>query len=179
MRHFFCLLFCSRNGCLTGQHYAGRTLGTVFPPLLSSHQVSPCGNGVGGMFLRPRAFTTMNIEFNGANPCTPKNLAKQLIVESAKILNHQQRQALVDIFKTLDQAEKSTPDTHLFHKNTHSTLKTTPQEFIYQDEYAQNEFNQEYWSGHHCDSYTQQDYPEDWVKRTQQCPRHHFSNTTY
>ena len=120
MRHFFCLLFCSRNGCLTGQHYAGRTLGTVFPPLLSSHQVSPCGNGVGGMFLRPRAFTTMNIEFNGANPCTPKNLAKQLIVESAKILNHQHRQALVDIFKTLDQAEKSTLD------NLESLQKSEP-----------------------------------------------------
>ena len=121
----------------------------------------------------------MNIQFNAANLCTPKKLAAQLIVDAAKILNHEQRQALVDIFKTLDQAEKSTPDTQLFHKNTHSTLKTTPQEFIYQDEYAQNEFNQEYWSGHHCDSYTQQDYPEDWVKRTQQRPRHHFSNTTY
>ena len=126
-----------------------------------------------------REHTTMNIKFNSANLCTPKKLAAQLIVDAAKILNHEQRQALVDIFKTLDQAEKSTPDTHLFHKNTHSTLKTTPQEFIYQDEYAQNEFNQEYWSGHHCDSYTQQDYPEDRVKRTQQRPRHHFSNTTY
>ena len=131
------------------------------------------------MFLRPRAFTTMNIEFNGANPCTPKKLAAQLIVDAAKILNHEQRQALVDIFKTLDQAEKSTPDTHLFHKNTHSTLKTTPQEFIYQDEYAQNEFTQEYWSGHHCDSYTQQDYPEDWVKRTQQRPRHSTFTSNY
>lgn len=121
----------------------------------------------------------MNIKFNGANPCTPKNLAKQLIVESAKILNHQQRQALVDIFKTLDQAEKSTPDTHLFHKNTHSNLQNTTQDFIYQDEYTEHEFNQEYWAGHHCDSYDQQEYPEDWVKRTQQRPHHHFSNTTY
>ena len=179
MRHFFCLLFCSRNGCLTGQHYAGRTLGTVFPPLLSSHQVSPCGNGVGGMFLRPRAFTTMNIEFNGANPCTPKNLAKQLIVESAKILNHQQRQALVDIFKTLDQAEKSVPQPILPQREADPSSKNLSENFVYQDEYAENEFNQEYWSGHHCDSYTQQDYPEDWVKRTQQRHRHHFSNTTY
>ena len=121
----------------------------------------------------------MNIQFNAANPCTPKKLAAQLIVDAAKILNHEQRQALVDIFKTLDQAEKSTPDTHLFHKNTHSTLKTTPQEFIYQDEYAQNEFNQEYWSGQHCDSHSQE-YPEDWVKRTQQRPRHTtFSNSNY
>ena len=87
------------------------------------------------MFLRPRAFTTMNIEFNGANPCTPKNLAKQLIVESAKILNHQQRQALVDIFKTLDQAEKSTLDN--------------------------------------------QEYPEDWVKRTHQRPRHSTFTSNY
>ncbi len=88
-----------------------------------------------------REHTTMNIKFNSANLCTPKNLAKQLIVESAKILNHQQRQALV--------------------------------------EYAENEFNQEYWSGQHCDSHSQE-YPEDWVKRTQQRPRHTtFSNSNY
>ena len=49
----------------------------------------------------------MQIKFNDANPCMPKNLAKQLIVESAKLLNHQQRQALLDIFMTLDQAEKT------------------------------------------------------------------------
>ena len=178
MRHFFCLLFCSRNGCLTGQHYAGRTLGTVFPPLLSSHQVSPCGNGVGGMFLRPRAFTTMNIEFNGANPCTPKNLAKQLIVESAKILNHQQRQALVDIFKTLDQAEKSTLDNLESLQKSEPKRKKHSQDFIYKDEYAENEFNQEYWSGQHYDSYNQE-YPEDWVKRTHQRPRHSTFTSNY
>ena len=49
----------------------------------------------------------MHTKFNDANPCMPKNLAKQLIVESAKLLNHQQRQALLDIFMTLDQAEKT------------------------------------------------------------------------
>ena len=47
------------------------------------------------------------------------------------------------------------------------------------DEYAENEFNQEYWSGQHCDSHSQE-YPEDWVKRTQQRPRHTtFSNSNY
>ena len=126
-----------------------------------------------------REHTTMNIKFNSANLCTPKNLAKQLIVESAKILNHQQRQALVDIFKTLDQAEKSVPQPILPQREADPSSKNLSENFVYQDEYAENEFNQEYWSGHHCDSYTQQDYPEDWVKRTQQRHRHHFSNTTY
>lgn len=113
----------------------------------------------------------MNNKFNSANLCTPKNLAKQLIVESAKILNHEQRQALLDIFKTLDQAEKSLPT------SSHPQLQTdpSPKNFVYQDEY---EFNQEYWSGQHCDSYSQE-YPEDWVKRSQQRPRKTFSNTNY
>lgn len=122
----------------------------------------------------------MNIKFNSANRCTPKNLAKQLIVESAKILNNEQRQALLDIFKTLDQAEKSLPTSSHPQLQTDPSPKNFSQNFVYQDEYAQqDEFNQEYWSGHPCDSYAQQDYPEDWVKRTQQRPRHHFSNTTY
>ena len=44
---------------------------------------------------------------------------------------------------------------------------------------SKNEFNQEYWSGQHCDSHSQE-YPEDWVKRTQQRPRHTtFSNSNY
>jgi hypothetical protein len=115
--------------------------------------------------------TTMNIQFNGANPCTPKNLAKQLIVDAAKILNHAQRQALLDIFKTLDQAEKSTSDTLEFLQKSEPKPQKYSENFVYQDEYAENEFNQEYWSGQHCDSYSQE-YPEDWVKRTQQRPRH-------
>lgn len=49
----------------------------------------------------------MNFKFNGATPCTPKDLAKQLIVESAKLLNNKQRQDLIDIFITLDQASIS------------------------------------------------------------------------
>ena len=53
----------------------------------------------------------MNNKFNSANLCTPKNLAKQLIIESAKLLNPQQRQALIDIFMTLDQAEKTAEKT--------------------------------------------------------------------
>ena len=50
--------------------------------------------------------------------------------------------------------------------------------FIYQDEYAENEFNQEYWSGQHYDSYNQE-YPEDWVKRTHQRPRHSTFTSNY
>ena len=42
----------------------------------------------------------MNNKFNGANSCTPKNLAKQLLIASAKLLSQQQRQALLDIYKT-------------------------------------------------------------------------------
>lgn len=126
-----------------------------------------------------REHTTMNIKFNSANLCTPKNLAKQLIVESAKILNHQQRQALVDIFKTLDQAEKSVPQPILPQREADPSSKNLSENFVYQDEYAENEFNQEYWSGQHCDSHSQE-YPEDWVKRTQQRPRHTtFSNSNY
>ncbi len=121
----------------------------------------------------------MNIKFNSANLCTPKNLAKQLIVESAKILNHQQRQALVDIFKTLDQAEKSLPKSIFSQHEAEPNSQHFSQNFVYQDEYAENEFNQEYWSGQHCDSHSQE-YPEDWVKRTQQRPRHTtFSNSNY
>ena len=126
-----------------------------------------------------REHTTMNIKFNSANLCTPKNLAKQLIVESAKILNHQQRQALVDIFKTLDQAEKSVPQPILPQREADPSSKNLSENFVYQDEYAENEFNQEYWSGQHCDSHSQE-YPADWVKRTQQRPRHTtFSNSNY
>ena len=41
------------------------------------------------------------------------------------------------------------------------------------------EDNQEYWSGHYYDSYSQE-YPEDWVKRTQSTPhRHKFPRTAY
>ncbi|GAA5556969.1 hypothetical protein Asch01_01685 [Acinetobacter schindleri] len=120
----------------------------------------------------------MNIQFNAADHCTPKKLAAQLIVDAAKILNHQQRQALVDIFKTLDQAEKSTLDNLESLQKSEPKLKKHSQDFIYQDEYAENDFNQEYWSGQHCDSYSQE-YPEDWLNRTQQRPRKTFSNTNY
>ena len=56
--------------------------------------------------------------------------------------------------------------------------KKHSQDFIYQDEYAENEFNQEYWSGQHYDSYNQE-YPEDWVKRTHQRPRHSTFTSNY
>lgn len=120
----------------------------------------------------------MNIKFNGADNCTPKKLAAQLMIEAAKILNNEQRQALIDIFKTLDQAEKSVPQPILPQREADPSSKNLSENFVYQDEYSQHEFNQEYWSGHHCDSYSQ-DYLENWVKRTQQRPRHNFPNTDY
>ena len=110
----------------------------------------------------------MHIKFNDANPYIPKNLAKQLIVESAKLLNHQQRQALLDIFMTLDQAEKTAEKT-LQQQSTHN----------FSQDHECQEYNQEYWSGHYYDSYSQE-YPEDWVKRTQSTPpRHKFPRTAY
>ena len=115
----------------------------------------------------------MHIKFNDANPCIPKNLAKQLIVESAKLLNHQQRQALLDIFMTLDQAEKTAEKT----LQQHAVAQQSTHNFS-QDHECQED-NQEYWSGHYYDSYSQE-YPEDWVKRTQSTPhRHKFPRTTY
>lgn len=120
----------------------------------------------------------MNIKFNGADNCTPKKLAAQLMIEAAKILNNEQRQALIDIFTTLDQAEKSIPQLTLPQLETEPSPKIFSQNFVYQDEYSQQEFNQEYWSGQHCDSHSQE-YPEDWLKRTQQRSRKTFSNTNY
>ena len=115
----------------------------------------------------------MQIKFNDANPCIPKNLAKQLIVESAKLLNHQQRQALLDIFMTLDQAEKKAEKT----LQQHAVAQQSTHNFS-QDHECQED-NQEYWSGHYYDSYSQE-YPEDWVKRTQSTPhRHKFPRTAY
>lgn len=115
----------------------------------------------------------MQIKFNDANPCMPKNLAKQLIVESAKLLNHQQRQALLDIFMTLDQAEKTAKNT----LQQHAVAQQSTHNFS-QDHECQED-NQEYWSGHYYDSYSQE-YPEDWVKRTQSTPhRHKFPRTAY
>ena len=110
----------------------------------------------------------MNNKFNGATACTPKKLAKQLLVESAKILSHTQRQALLDIFTTLDQAEAN--DHHNFKaKQQHQALN--------QDQYY-DELNQEYWSGQYFDADTQE-YPEDWLRRAQQRPNHKLSDTAY
>ena len=117
----------------------------------------------------------MNIKFNGADNCTPKKLAAQLMIEAAKILNNEQRQALIDIFKTLDQAEKSVPQPILPQREADPSSKNLSENFVYQDEYAENEFNQEYWSGQHCDSHSQ-DYPENWLKRTQQRPHKTLPN---
>ncbi|WP_407409403.1 hypothetical protein [Acinetobacter sp.] len=110
----------------------------------------------------------MNNKFNSANSCTPKNLAKQLLIASAKLLSQQQRQALVDIYKTLDVAEEKSHAT----QNLPNLILNEPQRSTYQDE-----FNQEYWSGKHCDGHDQT-YPSDWVKRTQQRPQFKFFKKT-
>lgn len=111
----------------------------------------------------------MQIKFNHANPCMPKNLAKQLIVESAKLLNHKQRQALLDIFMTLDQAEKTLQQHAVAQQSTHN----------FSQDHECQEDNQEYWSGHYYDSYSQE-YPEYGVKRTQSTlHRHKFPRTAY
>ena len=117
----------------------------------------------------------MNNKFNGANPCTPKKLAKQLLVESAKLLSHTQRQALLDIFKTLDQAENNTQGNTPPDFEPEQTLQLHQQNSHHQ---YHDELNQEYWSGQHYESYSQE-YPEDWLRRTQQRPRPKSSNTTY
>lgn len=116
----------------------------------------------------------MRTKFNDANPCMPKNLAKQLIIEGAKVLNHQQRQALLDIFMALDQAEKTAEKI----LQQHAVAQQSTYNFSQVHE-CQDEDNQEYWSGHYYDSYSQE-YPEDWVKRTQSTPhRHKFPRTAY
>ena len=56
---------------------------------------------------------------------------------------------------------------------TEQPFQTATPSYEFQDEY-----NQEYWSGQHCDAYTQE-YPEDWLRRTQQRPRPKSPNTTY
>lgn len=113
----------------------------------------------------------MNIKFNSASSCTPKNLAKQLMVDGAKLLNQKQRQALLDIYVTLDQAEKPAQNMSLHHSAAEQHSPNFSQHHEFEDEH-----NQEYWSGRHCDSYSQE-YPEDWVKRTQQRPSLKLSNT--
>ncbi|WP_312318369.1 hypothetical protein [Acinetobacter variabilis] len=115
----------------------------------------------------------MNHKFNSASLCTPKKLAKQLLIESAKHLSHKQRQALLDIVQTLDQVEIKTPKDIPLHVETEQPFQTVTPRYEFQDEY-----NQEYWSGQHCDSYSQE-YPEDWLRRTQQRPHLKYSNTTY
>lgn len=110
----------------------------------------------------------MNDKFNSASLCTPKKLAKQLLIESAKHLSHKQRQALLDIYKTLDHAEDNIPQ----------DLQAEQQNLAYPQNQFYDELNQEYWSGQHYESYSQE-YPEDWLRRTQQRPHHKSSNTTY
>lgn len=174
MRHFFCLLLSSRYGGLTGQLYAGRTLGTVFPPLLNCHQYSSWKKS-GGVFNPAQEHTTMNNKFNGAIPCTPKKLAKRLLVESATLLSHQQRQALLDIYKTLDQAESNTQDNTSSNFESELLLQSLHQNPHHQ---YHDELNQEFWSGQYYD-FDSQEYPEDWLRRTQQRPGHTSSDTAY
>lgn len=117
----------------------------------------------------------MNNKFNGANLCTPKKLAKQLLVESATLLSHQQRQALLDIYKTLDQAESNTQE------HTPSDLELEqPLLSHHQNPHHQyhDELNQEFWSGQYFDVDTQE-YPEEWLRRSQQRPRRTLSKPAY
>lgn len=160
---FFCLLLSSLYGSLIGQPCAGRTLGTVFPHPVKLPPNTLRGNRVGGMFKRDQEHTTMNNKFNSANPCTPKYLAKQLLIASAKLLSQQQCQALLDIYKTLDVAEKNHATQNLPNLISNKSHRST----------LQDEFNQEYWSGEHYDGHDQT-YPSDWVKRTQQRPHFKF-----
>lgn len=173
---FFCLLLSSLYGSLAGQLRAGRTLGTVFPPLLSCHQILYVEIEMVVCSI-DQEHTTMNIKFHDAISCTPKRLAKQLMIDGAKLLNQQQRQALLDIYLTLDLAEQALHnkiEDNFLEECQHSNSITNSQndhEFI-------GEYNQEYWSGQHCDSYNQ-DYPEDWLRRTQQRPQRSFAHKTY
>lgn len=117
----------------------------------------------------------MNNKLNGANLCTQKKLAKQLLVESATLLSHQQRQALLDIYKTLDQAESNTQE------HTPSDLELEqPRLSHHQNPHHQyhDELNQEFWSGQYFDADTQE-YPEEWLRRTQQRPRRTLSKPAY
>ena len=115
----------------------------------------------------------MNNHFNSAAPCTPKKLAKQLLVESATLLSHHQRQALLDIYKTLDQAQSNNRD------DTPSDFESElPLQSHHQNTHHQyhDELNQEFWSGQYFDDETQE-YPEEWLRRTQQRPRRTLSDT--
>lgn len=120
------------------------------------------------MFKIDQEHTTMKNNFNSANTCTPKKLAKQLLVASAKLLNHEQRPALLDIFKTLDEAEDSAQYEH----NAEPQYLAPPQHQF------DDELNQEYWSGQHYDS-DNQEYPKDWLRRTKKRPHRTLSETAY
>lgn len=101
----------------------------------------------------------------------PKNLLSNFLlkVQSICLTNN----VKLDIVQTLDQVEINSPKDIPLHVETEQRFQTATHSYEFQDEY-----NQEYWSGQHCDSYSQE-YPEDWLRRTQQRPHPKSSNTTY
>lgn len=171
LRLFFCLLLSSRYGGLTGQLRLADPRFSISTPVIPPPSQVESEKVVGHQNLS--RITAMNHKFNGATPCTPKKLAKQLLIESAKLLSHKQRQALLDIVQTLYQLEINTSKDISLHVETEQPFQTATPSYEFQDEY-----NQEYWSGQHCNAYTQE-YPEDWLRRTQQRPRPKSPNTTY
>lgn len=87
----------------------------------------------------------MNTQFNSKNTRTPKNLAKQLIVELGKNISVAQRQSLLEIFVALDRAE--------------STNRAREQQRLLEAQ------EQSYWAAHEADL-AQDGYSEDWMRRT-------------
>ncbi|MFX6479911.1 hypothetical protein ABTG05_14430 [Acinetobacter baumannii] len=61
----------------------------------------------------------MNAILHGANTCTPKKQASQLIVELGKTISNPQRQTLANLYIAVDTANS------LLHGGIYPTLKTT------------------------------------------------------
>ena len=97
----------------------------------------------------------MNTVFNGADRCTPKKQAQQLIVELSKSITTQQRQALLDIYIALDRAEAA-------EKQPVSTQKYVKPSL------TEEEFWEASQAPHPTPSYA--DYPTDWLRRVNQKP---------
>ena len=93
----------------------------------------------------------MNAQFNGTNACTPKKLAKQLIVELSKSITNQQRQALLDIYIALDRTETA------------------------QNQFYQNNDNVYAETKHNSDFAMTEKHPATWLKRTQKHTPKHYS----
>lgn len=99
----------------------------------------------------------MKTQFNGTNTRTPKNLAQQLIVELGKNLSVQQRQSLLDIYIALDRAENTN-----YNLNQQRLLEAQEQAF---------------WSANDAD--IQQEYPEEWTRRTSRSQAQAYTHHTF